>query len=89
MALGGTLRLRIPLPITLKMWSISLSTIQRLTSEIFLKGINFIDISLNSLKNGWFMTIFEQQFSMLLEGEEFLVAHLLFLMKLMEKLIIF
>ena len=54
--------------------------LQRLTSEIFPKGTKIINISSNALNDGWYMTIFEQQFFYAVRGGEifsrtFIISH--------------
>jgi len=56
------------------------TVLQRLTSEIFPKGTKIIDISSETLNNGWYMTIFEQQFFYAVRGAEifsrtFIISH--------------
>lgn len=57
-----------------------IAVLTRLTSEIFPQGTKIVNISSSALKNGWYMTIFEQQFFYGVKGVDifsrtFIISH--------------
>ena len=57
-----------------------ITILTRLTTEIFPQGTKVINISSNTLENGWYITTFEQQFFYGIKGVEvfsrtFIISH--------------
>jgi hypothetical protein len=56
------------------------TVLQRLTTDVFPRGTKIINIYSNALKDGWYMTTFEQQFFYAIRGVEifsrtFIISH--------------